>query len=409
MKRAYWTALPVLLAIAPASYAQSVGYEEALRAAASEQPALEAGELRIAARREAAEAADELPDPRLRAGIMNLPVTGPDAFDPTMMTMLQLGIEQEIPNLAKRRAREGLASSDARLAEAQLGLTTRELRIAAGTAWIDLAYAQRRLDLAAEAEAEFARFVPVAIGAVAADRARPAESLEIRRAIIELQDMVTALEAEREAAQARLERYLPASGPTATGPAPSPIVEPRELRLSLERNPELQLSAAEIERAEAQLRVAEADRRPDFGIDVSYGRRDPEFGDVVSVMGSVTLPIFAGRRQEPRIAAAEAEAAASLAAREDRRRRLVAEFEADLAGWRSAYRQWQRARDELLPLARDGTELEIASFKASRAELTDLIDALTARALVELEVLKREAEAVKAAAMLRLTYEEDVE
>jgi hypothetical protein len=38
MKRISWTALPVLLALAPASNAQSVGYEEALRAATSDQP-----------------------------------------------------------------------------------------------------------------------------------------------------------------------------------------------------------------------------------------------------------------------------------------------------------------------------------------------------------------------------------
>src|SRR3546814_5228063 len=50
----------------------------------------------------------------------------------------------------------------------------------------------------------------------------------------------------------------------------------------------------------------------DFGVNVSLGRRNPDFGNVVSVMGSVTLPIFAGRRQEPRIAAAEAQAAAAL-------------------------------------------------------------------------------------------------
>ena len=38
MKRLRWTALPVLLAIAPVSYAQSIGYEETLRAAVADQP-----------------------------------------------------------------------------------------------------------------------------------------------------------------------------------------------------------------------------------------------------------------------------------------------------------------------------------------------------------------------------------
>ena len=70
------------LLVAQTAQAQSVGYEETLAAARAEQPMLEAGAFRIQARRDAAEAADELPDPRVRAGVMNLPVTGPAAFDP---------------------------------------------------------------------------------------------------------------------------------------------------------------------------------------------------------------------------------------------------------------------------------------------------------------------------------------
>ena len=139
---------------------------------------------------------------------------------------------------------------------------------------------------------------------------------------------------------------------------------------------------------------------------VTYGRRNPDFGDAVSIMGSITLPIFTDRRQNPRIAAAEAEAAAASAEREDRRRALVAGFEADLATWRSTVRQWGRARDELLPLARDRADLDTARFAAGRADLVDVIAAKSARALLELEILEREQAAVEAAVRLRLTYGE---
>ena len=47
MKRLRWTALPVLLALAPASYAQSIGYEETLRAAVADQPQVRARELQL--------------------------------------------------------------------------------------------------------------------------------------------------------------------------------------------------------------------------------------------------------------------------------------------------------------------------------------------------------------------------
>ncbi|WP_447953493.1 TolC family protein [Sphingopyxis chilensis] len=382
-----------------------------MRAARVEQPVLQARELEVEALRSTAEAADELPDPRLRAGIVNLPVTGPAAFDldRQLPTQVQVGVEQEIPNLAKRRARAGLAGSDIRLAEARLGVVGRDVEVAAGRAWISLAYAQQRLALAVEAQDELRKLVPVAHSAVASGSARPAESLEIRRALLEIDDARTRIEADRETAQARLTRYIARDEPVAQGAAPPVDVDLIELRRTLESNPGIILADTAEQRARAAIDLARAEKRPDFGVNVSFGRRNPDFGSVVSVMGSVTLPIFAGRRQEPRIAAAEAQAAAALAERADALRALEAQFEADLASWRSAARQWQRAREELLPLARDRADLEIASFAAGRAELIDVIEAKTALALLELEILEREEATVEAAAKLRLTYQEHMQ
>ena len=340
---------------------------------------------------------------------MNLPVTGPAAFeiDRQLPTQVAIGIEQEIPNLARRRARLGVASSETRFAEARLGVAERTVIADVGTAWVSLYYAQLRIDLARAALADLRQFVPVANSAVASGSARPAESLAIRRELLAIEDAMTAIEADRETAQAQLARYIAADEPVAVGAAPTADVDPDLLRLALETNPELLLADAERERAEAGIRLVQSEKRPDFGVSATYGRRNPDFGDVVSVMGSVTLPIFTGRRQNPRIAAAEADAAAALAERDDRLRAITARFEADLAAWRSAARQWQRARDELLPLARNRSELETASFAAGRAELTDVIAAKTALALLELEILEREQAAAEAAATLRLAYGED--
>ncbi len=403
-----WVPFSALL-VAQAAQAQSVGYEETLAAARAEQPMLEAGALRVQARRDAADAADELPDPRVRAGVMNLPVTGPAAFNPyaQLPTQLAVGIEQEIPNLARRRARYGLAGSEIGIAEARLGLSERSILAEAGTAWIGLYYAQQRLALARDSLDSLRDFVPVAVSAVASGSARPAESLAIRRELLEIEDAITRIEAARAAARARLQRYIAGSEPVAAGGAPQVTVDPEELRFALEANPELRLADAEQRRAEAAADLARAEKRPDFGVSVTYGHRNPDFGSAVSVMGSVTLPIFTDRRQNPRIAAAEADAAAASAERVDRLRVIRARFEADLAAWRSALQQWERARDQLLPLARDRAELETASFAAGRADLVDVIAAKSALTLLELEILEREQMAVEAAATLRLTYGED--
>jgi len=400
-----------LIFVAQGAQAQSVGYEEALRSARLDQPVLQARELEVEAFRNTADAADELPDPRLRAGVENFPITGPAAFNTErqLPTKFVVGVEQDIPNLAKRRARAGIAASDTDVALARLEHAEHMVYIGTGQAWISLAYAQRRLALARDEQARLREFVPVARSAVAAGSARPAESLEIRRALLEIDDAQTRIEADLEAAQARLARYIATDEPIAQGEVPSAEVDAAQLRATLPRNPEIMLAEATETRARAAVELARSDRRPDFGVNVSFGRRNPDFGNVVSVMGSVTLPIFAGRRQEPRIAAAEAQAAAALAERADELRELEAQFAADLAAWRSAARQWQRAREELLPLARDRADLEMASFAAGRADLIDVIVARTALALLELEILEREEATVEAAATLRLTYREHMQ
>lgn len=61
-----------------------------------------------------------------------------------------------------------------------------------------------------------------------------------------------------------------------------------------------------------------------------------------------------------------------------------------------------------MPLARERADLEMASFAAGRAELLDVIDAIKALALLEIEILEREQATAEAAVKLRLTYTEHI-
>ena len=317
-----------LLISGSAAVAQPVSYEGALQLALHEQPTVQAGDARIEARRATAQAAAELPDPRLMAGITNFPVTGPVAFDPTgdMMTMVEVGVEQEIPNLAKRHALAGIAQADVSYAQAELAHAEHMARLSAGQAWVALAYSQRRLAVADEAIEELRQLVPVARSAVASGSARPAQSLEVRRALLEIQDARTRIEADREAAQARLARYVQADEPVAEGAIPSAELDAEALRATLEHNPELLVTGAAVEQAQAAIGLARADKRPDFGVGARVGLRDPNYGQMISVMGTVTLPLWAGRRQQPRIRSAEAEAVAARAEHDDRLRELEAQL-----------------------------------------------------------------------------------
>ena len=101
----YWWFLAVVLATGTAG-AQSLSLQEALRAADAHSPRLAAQRHMLSSAEAQVGRAGELPDPRLRLGIENLPVTGPDAWRDgrDSMTAAQIGVAQEFPNSAKRAA-----------------------------------------------------------------------------------------------------------------------------------------------------------------------------------------------------------------------------------------------------------------------------------------------------------------
>ncbi|MBW8723086.1 MAG: TolC family protein, partial [Polaromonas sp.] len=81
-----------------------------------------------------ATSAGRLPDPQALFGVDNLPLNGPDAGSLTrdFMTMRKIGVMQEFPSAAGRRAQRARATTDARIAAAELAVT--QLDVARATA-----------------------------------------------------------------------------------------------------------------------------------------------------------------------------------------------------------------------------------------------------------------------------------
>lgn len=396
-----------LLVLAPyAASAEPVTFDEALSEASANAPQLQAGALRIDAQQSASISAAALPDPRVGVAIENFPISGPPAFSLSEddMTMVTVSASQEIPSGAKREARRARALADVGEARASLALTARQVRVEAALAWLDLAYAERRLAALDEGVARIAAHEGTSTSGVASGAVRPAQSLEVRRAVAALEDERAELEAQRGRAAAALARWTGEHGPETEGPIPAFEVDHHQLMNAIDRLPQLDVARARVGQAEADVELARAEKRPDLMVDVAYQRRDPGYGDMVSAGVTVSLPLFAKRRQDPVIAARTAAAGAALAEREDARRALRAELEAGLADHAMHDEQLERARSTLLPLARQQSDLETASYAAGRASLADVIAARTRLVETELLVLDREAEVALDAARLALTY-----
>jgi outer membrane protein TolC len=398
--------LPLLAAIPGLAFAGPLTFDAALRRARQDAPSIKAKALGADAARSARGAAGSLPDPTLAVGVDSFPISGPLAFAPGQdnFTMARVGVSQDIPNLAKRRAQRARADSDIKAADADTAVEARSVEVGTALAWINLAYAERRLAALDDVLARLERVVRTTPSAVASGNARPAQTLAGRQAIAALQDRRSELVSNIARARAALTRWTGELAPEIAGPMPEFSVDGTELRAGLERLPAIKMMDAQSGQADADLRVADAGRRSDFGVNLAYQRRDPRFGDYVSAGVTVSLPFFTRNRQNAGIAAAQKNAGRVLAEREAALRALAADLDADLADHIMHHEQWMRTRDTLLPLAAQRVTLETASYGAGRASLVDIADAYAALADATLNTLDREALVAADGARLTLTY-----
>lgn len=399
------------LAFAPAVQAEPLTYAAALDLAERTAPSLQASGLKVDAARAASRAAGRLPDPKLSVGVENYPVSGPNAgrFGADFMTMTKVGVMQDVPNAARRRAEVAGASAEIGLAQAETTLERRNVRVATALAWIDLAYAERRLAALDQLVAGLKTLWEAQPASIASGASRPAVGLEPTRLKAVFADRHSELVAAVAKARAELTRWTGDPAPTTSGEAPHYEIEPAALRAEIDRHPSLITAEAAERKAEAEVDAARAAKRPDWGVEVAYARRDPMFGDMVSAGLTMSLPLFAGTRQEPLIAARVADRNRVRIEREDRRRALTAELETAVADHVMHHEQWRRAVETLVPTAEQRAHLEVASYSAGRAGLDEVRMALTDLADAKLDALEREAMVARDGARIVLTYGSDAQ
>lgn len=397
------------LAMTSALHAEPLTFDEAIDRAAREAPSLRASEAGVKAARAQAIAADRLPDPTLELGIRDFPVTGPDAgkLNSDDFTMRTIGFTQEFTNPAKRRARASRAGAEIEIAEAGLAVEAQTVRLETALAWIDLYYAKRRLDQLKLLDRSLGDLQSTVAARLASGAARPSQALEPDQLRAAVNDRRSELEAEVAKSRARLVRYTDDAQADAVGDPPPPEILLEHLTGGIASLPRLRALEAQARAADAEIGLARADKRPDWRVSATYGRREPNFGDLVSVGVSFDLPLFSKRRQEPKIAARASEAERVGFDRLAAEREISATLTADLADHEMHRQRLTNARKVLVPLAKRRGELDQASYAAGTIDLGSALLSTLALAEAEVDALAREAEVARDVVRINFTYGEE--
>ena len=366
-------ALLLLIGVpACASVPEALSFPDAVRLALERAPQVEARRSEAAAAIEAIASAGALPDPRLIAGVQNLPIAGTDAFalDADRMTMRRIGLSQEFPSRAKRQARRAVAEAVLIEARAQAVATRLAVQRQAADAWILLWAAERELDHLQALEQQSALAVDTARARQSGGGGSATDVLAARTAELELGNRIVAAQARIAQGRAALGRWLGAAPQSLATAAPEfgrVPVEEAALLADLERQAELLVWSAREAGAEAAFELARAQTRPDWALSGGYVQRGADADDAVWLEVSVQLPVFTRNRQDRGIAARRAEWDAVQAMREDAVRAQGARVRSLHAEWAGLREQVQRYEQQILPLAADRSRVALAAFSGGES------------------------------------------
>lgn len=404
-KSFYLPAQILFAGITPLAHAAPLTFSYAVSSALQQSPELSASQTGIHSAQAAAIPAGALPDPKLVTGLDNFPVSGPMANSLTeeSMTMEKIGLMQEFPNSAKRDAREDIANAQTQQAGAQHKILMVEVAQGAATAWIERYYLEQQLALLQQLGHENNLLGSALQAQVASGRSSPADALLAQEKQAELADQQDQLRRDLRRARGDLSRYIGADAqqPLA-GNAPELPVDGSAYLKNLHKTPKIQAYNSETEKARAELRAAQAEKDPDWSVELDYQRRDPQFGNMVSVQFTVGLPLFTASRQDPTITAKTLDLSQVGQLRDGAIRQQASQLNNDLADYTTLTHQIERINSSWLPLARQKISLLTASYSRGTSDGAALINARSA--LLEQQIRKAGLQSQRAQLAAKLYY-----
>jgi outer membrane protein TolC len=403
-------AAPALLALS--AQAQSLSLEDAQRRAVERSRQVAAQDLSIAASREMSVAAGQLPDPVLKMGIDNLPVSGPDQFSTTRdsMTMRRIGVMQELTRGEKRELRAQRYERETEKSVAEKAGAVASVERNTALAWLDRYYTEAMARVIAEQSGQMKAEIVAAEGAYRGGRGTQADVIAAHSTLAGLEDRASEYRRRVLVAKSNLARWMGegADAPLAAPPAIDKIrLNHAALDTELENHPDITALGKQAEIAVTEAKIAQASSSPDWSVEVAYQQRGPAYSNMVSIGVAVPLPWDRGNRQDREVASKLAMAEQARAQREEMLRAHVAEVRAMIAEWENGRERLTRYERDLIPLAGERAKAALAGYQGGKASVTDLLLARRNETEVRMQAVQLEMDTARVWAQLNFLVPSD--
>lgn len=328
------------------------------------------------------------PDPRLKFGVVNLPVTSFN-FSQEPMTQTVIGVQQSIPrgNILHQKKEKKLLLAEAQRAMAlsRALYVLRNLR----KAWMDVYYYDQALQLVKESEDIFAQLVKITQYQYRAGRGKQQNVISARLEKSLLKDKESFFQQMKAASIAELEKWTGASVKKHTlstlFPELPTLPSYEQLSENIEFHPFVAAQKAQLGVARKDVAIMKENFKPMWMVDVSYGLRQGENlmgdqlvnrSDFFSAMVSLDLPFFTEKRQDKRLSAREMDLNAASDGIDARKRELRKTLDSAYANWQQLGERLTFYEKVVLPQA---AQYAATSRKAYQSHVSDFSDLVLSR------------------------------
>lgn len=386
--------------------AAPLSIEEAVRLALSDQPILSGREAAIDADEQLAVSLSQLPDPKLSAGLKDLPVDRGEAFSvrDDNFTTFSVGLSQDLPRGDKRRLKGERKRLDAETERFGLQNDRRSIGRDAALAWLDVYESEQALELTRRLGDESALQVQSLDSGYRNGRNSQADWLAARVEARLVNDKEQDLQHHVERLRAALSRWIgeAASRPLAADLAALP--EPAEFSrviAGVDQHPLVTGLQKQVEASQTDVALARQAYKSDFSVEGYFGYR-PAYADFVGVQVTMDLPLFTARRQDRDLAAALRQSDAAQDRKADVLRELHAQATEDYIDWHHARERTASFDTDIIPEAQRRAAAAQGAYGAGKGSFDAVL--MARRSLLDVR-LQRLALAVDTArAQVRIQY-----
>ncbi len=396
---------------AQAATAQMLSLKEAESLALRDEPTIERFNASAGAMAERAIAKGQLPDPKLRFGLMNFPT---DTFNRTQepMTQVQLGVQQSFPrgDSLGITARQSVALSAAQrdLAADRTLKALQEVRLS----WLELFYWQGAQRIVEQNSGLFSKLVEVTQQQYAVGRHNQQDVIRAQLERSLLDDRLEKIGIQQAESRAVLTRWTGPEAATRSLPGEFPrLPEPPSRALlenALTAHPLIRSDLAKVTAGQEAVSLAREAYKPGWALGVNYGFRGgenfdgSERADFLSAFVTVDLPIFRSKRQDRQLSASQFDLQATRYARDERLRQLQQQLDGHYARWRHLSSRAALFKNTLLAQSRENAQAALLAYQNDVADFATLIRARITELDTQLQALRIRVDRAKA--QVRLLY-----